>query len=432
MKDPKQIEEICQKVLSLSKSKDARAEVGYYHQHTISSRFAENAITQNMSGEEESLHIKVVLGKKHGSSITNKMDENSLAELVNRAISIAQTSPDDPELVDLPEPQIYQDPLKRYREPTQALTPIHIAEEIKNIVQVAESKHLQASGLLQRSYGTNALYNSNGLVVHDPFSWIEGSTTMHGPAGSGYATKSAMDLESISFNEMAITAALNADLAQNPSPIEPGKYTVIMEPTAVNDLLNFLIYNLDARDAEEGTSVFANKLNQKIFSDKITMETKWNNSSLIGSPFGEDGIANRDNCWVENGVLTRLKHNRYWAEQKHTNPDPSLFPFFIKGEDQSINDLIKKCDHGLLIKRLWYIRYVDKRQLKLTGMTRDGLFLIKNGSVVKPLKNLRFNDSPINFLKQAVELSKPETFRYTSVPGIMSKNFNFSSKTESI
>ena len=137
--------------------------------------------------------------------------------------------------------------------------------------------------------------------------------------------------------------------------------------------------------------------------------------------------------WVKNGVLERLYHDRFWASKKEIEPDPIRYPMFMNGEDNSIDDLVANCKKGLLVKRLWYIRYVDRKKLLLTGMTRDGFFLIESGKIVSPVKNLRFNESPIIFLQNVVGMSRPiRVNQWSKVPGIMSENFTFSSKTESV
>ena len=207
----------------------------------------------------------------------------------------------------------------------------------------------------------------------------------------------------------------------------------MFEPQAVNDLLGFLAYNLSARDAHEGTTVFAGKVGEKIASDIVTLKTRIDDPGLPSPLYGEDGLAARETVWIENGSLRRLRHNRYWAAQKQTPPDPTLMPMFLEGENRSLADLVSMCQKGLLVKRLWYIRYVDRRQLLLTGMTRDGLFLIENGKISGPVANLRFNESPVVFLENAVAASTPERVgAWSRLPGILSENFTFSSSTESV
>lgn len=179
-------------------------------------------------------------------------------------------------------------------------------------------------------------------------------------------------------------------------------------------------------------SSFAGCLGRKLLSEKVRLTTRLDDPELPARAFGQDGLPARETTWIEGGEVRRLRHDRYWADRQDTEPDPSLYPLFMDGEDRSIDDLIGLCSRGLLVKRLWYIRYVDRRQLLLTGMTRDGLFLIENGAVSDPVQNLRFNESPVVFLSNIAALSRAERIGQVKVPGVLSEGFTFSSTTESV
>ncbi len=417
----------------LAKVSAPEAQIVYHFASNLASRLGENAITQNMGGEEEYVRLSIAYGKKCGSSITNKLDDKSLTKLVERAEGIAKDSPEDPEYMPPIKPQEYSDMPQRFFDDVAKFTPDDIAEDILKTATIAKEKGLKASGLFEAGCATAALANSEGLFAFDKYSNLEYSTTMHGQNGSGFASENNESAKRVDAERMARTALETAIAAQNPKEIEPGDYTVIFEPRAVLDMLSFFPWNMSARDAEEGSTVFAGKVGQKIFSDKVNITTEIDDPELPVSPFGEDGLPVRRTVWVKDGVLQRLHHNRYWAAQKGTEPDPILYPLFITGEDRSVEELIADCDKGLLVKRLWYIRYVDRKEMLLTGMTRDGFFLIENGKIVAPLKNLRFNESPMVFLSNIVEMSRPERVDdWAKVPGIMSENFTFSSKTESL
>ncbi|RKZ30771.1 hypothetical protein DRQ36_04370 [bacterium] len=417
----------------LSKVSAPEATVSFNYGSSLATRFGENAITQNMSGEEESIRLEVAYGTKHGSSITNKLDEESISKLIAHAEDIAQNSPEDPEYMPPLPPQEYPDIPQRFYEDVVALTPEDIAEQIRKVVDAARTGNFKASGLFEASYGINALANSEGLFAFDKFSGLDYSTTIHGPKGSGFASENGESVAQVDVDRMIRKAMTTATAAQNPKDIEPGDYTVIFEPQATLDILEFFAWNMSARDADEGTTVFAGKVGEKLYHDKVTITTEIDDPELPAPPFGEDGLPVRRTVWAKDGVIERLRHNRFWAKQKNTEPDPLLYPIFMSGEDKSIDDLIAGCEKGLLVKRLWYIRYVDRKELLLTGMTRDGFFLIENGKIVTPVKNLRFNESPIVFLKNVVAMSRPERVGgWAKVPAIMSENFTFSSKTESV
>jgi predicted Zn-dependent protease len=273
---------------------------------------------------------------------------------------------------------------------------------------------------------------SKGLFAFDRSTGVSFSTTMHGPSGSGANSESANCAAEVDADTIAREALDTAIAAQEPREIEPGDYTVIFEPQAVADLLEYLFWSMDARDADEGTTAFAGKVGEKFLHESVTISTEIDNPRLPACCYGADGLPARRTTWVENGVLKRLRHDRFWARERGAEPDPMFRPVFMKGEDRSVEELVAQCDRGLLVKRLWYIRHVDFRELLLTGMTRDGLFLVQGGKVAGAVKNLRFNESPIVFLKNVVAMSRPARVGGIQVPGVMSTDFTFSSKTESL
>ncbi|MBA7673141.1 hypothetical protein ES703_81329 [subsurface metagenome] len=431
MKDRDDIKALLEGILSRVTAPLAEAQ--YYYHSSLATRFAENAITQNMSGEEEHLRLVVAYGNRHGSSITNKSDAASIVNLVERAEDIANSSPEDPEYMPPARPQTYPGMPKRYYEDVAWLTPADLAGEIEETVRTAKTVDYRASGLYEASYATIAIANSEGLFAFDQVSNLNYSTTMHGPLGSGYSSQNGESLAQVSAGSMTSEALETASAAQNPRALEPGEYTVILEPQAVLDFLEFFVWNMNARDADEGTTVFAGKVGERLYSDKVNLETRIDDTELPAPPFGQDSLAARHTVWVENGIVRRLRHDRFWAREKGADPDPLLYPLFMDGQDQSVADLIAQCEKGLLVKRLWYIRYVDRKELLLTGMTRDGLFLLEGGKIVGPAKNLRFNESPVVFLRNVVAMSRPERVgNLAKVPAIMSEGFTFSSETESV
>jgi predicted Zn-dependent protease len=431
MREKHEIESLMEQVLS--KASAPNKQVEYYYTNSLATRLGENAITQNTGGEEENIRLIVAYGNRHGSSITNRLDVRSIDSLVDRAQAIAKNTPEDPEYMPPLKPQRYPEMPQKFYEDVAGITPADITTHVATVVDAAKKNNYTASGIFEGSYSITAIANSEGLSAFDRNSTITYSTTIHGPRGSGHASECGESARQVDAGRMARRALDTAIQAQDPQDIEPGDYTVIFEPQAVFDLLTFFIWNLSARDADEGTTVFAGKVGQKIFSDKVTLSLEVDDPVLPVRLYGEDGLPLKQTTWVRNGVLERLRHDRYWAQQKNTNPDPMPYPIFMEGEDRSTEALIADCERALLVKRLWYIRYVDRRELLLTGMSRDGLFLIEKGKVTGPVKNLRFNESPVVFLKNVVATSRQERVsNWAKVPGVMSENFTFHSTTESL
>ncbi len=431
MRTKEDIEILLKNTLSIVKAPHAVAE--YSCRHHLATRFGENAVTQNMGGAEEYVGLVVAYGNHHGSTITNKLDTVSIERLVKRAEEIAQDSPYDPEYMPPIAPPSYPATPRRYHEEVARLSPDALAEKISAAVEMAKAVNYKASGLFEASRGAKAIANSQNLFAFERFSNINYSTTMHGPLGSGSCAASAESVLDVDANALARKALETAQNAQNPKSIEPGDYTVIFEPQAVADFLSFLTGNMSAREADEGTTAFAGKIGKRFFNEMVSIETRIDDPKLPAPAFGQDGLPARRTAWVKAGIVERLRNDRYWASRKKTDADPLIYPLFMDGQDQSLPDLIAQCKKGLLVKRLWYIRYVDRKELLLTGMTRDGLFLIENGRIVHPVTNLRFNESPVVFLQNVMAMSRPQRVEdWIKVPGIMSADFTFSSITESV
>ena len=430
MKNESRAQATLDRVLAMVSAPEAQA--SYHASARLDTRFGENAITQNMGSCGEAVWLYVAYGRQHGSSVTNKLDGASLSELVRRTQNIARAAPEDPECLPLLGPQVYPSVPQRYFDDAACLTPDDLATGVKHVVEMAQSSRYVASGLYHTGHTTTALANNRGLFAADASSDVSFSVTMHGPNGSASACAERNSASEVVPTELAERALSAATAAQKPGDIEPGDYTVILEPEAAADFLGFVFWSMDARNAEEGSTAFAGKVGTKLFSDKVTLSTEINAPELPASPYGEDGLPARRTVWIRDGVVERLCHSRYWAQQKQTAPDPVRYPLFMRGEDRTTDELVSRCQRGLLVRRLWYIRYVDQKELLLTGMTRDGLFLVENGEVVGPVTNLRFNESPIVFLQNVVAMSRPQRVGSVMMPGIMSAGFTFSSKTESV
>jgi predicted Zn-dependent protease len=410
---------------------DATASYGWGSSHDT--RFGENAITQNMGKEGDHLSLGVAFGTQHGSASTTLVSDDGIADLVRRAEANAKASAEDPEYMPPPKPQEYPKTAQRFYEEVTKLGPMDLAGDVARAIEIVKAEGLTTGGLFSYGHGCRAMANSKGLFAHDQHSNLEYSLTVHGSAGSGAAWVNGEKPAHMDAGAIARSALDTALAAQNPTDIEPGDYTVIFEPAAVAEILEFFIWDLDARAAEEGRNVFAGKVGARIASEGVNISTVIDSALLPASPFGDDGLASRPMTWVRDGVLERLRHGRYWASEKDTHPDPILHPVFMEGEDRSTAELVAKCESGLLVKRLWYVNYVDEKEQLLTGMTRDGVFKIEDGKLAGPVKNLRFNESPLVFLANAVAMSRPERVgNWIVAPSVMSEGFTFSSKTESV
>ena len=414
---------------------EGEAEATYSGERALATRFGENAITQNIGSASEQVAVTIAHGARRGSASTNKLDRDALAEMVARADAIARHAPEDPEHVPLPGPQEYLAMPPGYFEDVAALTPEQVARDVGEVVRQATARGYTASGLFDVRASDEAIANTHGVFGHYRHSTVDYSTTVHGPDGSGKAALNRHAYAQVDVGGLARTAVEHAAMAQDPRPIEPGDYTVILEPAAAMDLLALLVAAMSARDAEEGSTAFAGAAGTRLLNEKVTIRLRCDDADVSAPPFGDAGLAVRPTIWIESGVVRRLYHNRYWAARKGVAPDAALLPLFMDGEDRSVADLVRQCRRGLLVKNFWYIRHVDRRSLMLTGMTRDGLFLVENGEIVGPVKNLRWNESPVVLLQNVVALSRPErvaSWVPAKVPAILSENFTFTSTTDSV
>ncbi len=228
----------------------------------------------------------------------------------------------------------------------------------------------------------------------------------------------------------------------NAKAIEPGKYTVILEPAALMaaddlSLLGGLMYSLDAREADEGRSFLSkkgggNRKGEKLFDERINIYSDPLNAEVPGSAFDGEGLPTKRMTWIEKGVVKNLYYSRFWA-QKNRQP-ATAFPsgFIMEGGTQSTAELIKSTAKGILVTRLWYIRDVDPQTLLYTGLTRDGTFYIENGQIKFPIKNLRFNESPIIMLNNLEAIGRPQRLGGNLVPPLKIRDFTFTSLSDAV
>jgi predicted Zn-dependent protease len=421
--------ELLHNTLGMVRLSDATAT--YVEEHKLATRFGNNAITQNTSGAVSSISLAVAAGTRHGSSRTNRLDDEGIRDLVSRAEALAENSPEDPEYMPPVPPSEYPDIPQHYFDATAQAGPADIADGVALCIDKVRENNMEGAGTYEAAQKTFAMANSAGLELYDKRTDTEFGVTVRTSEGTGKAgafERNITDLNVTALTEEAVrTAAMNRDQKK----LYPGEYTVILTPHAVAELMEFLVWDIDDREADEGINVFAGKMGEKMFGDNITMLSPIDDPDIAPPSCGEGGISPRETLWVKNGVVQRLAHSRYWAAHKGTEPDPHAFPFRIEGEDRSFDELVAMCERGLLVNRVWYIRYVDQKELLLTGMTRDGLFLVENGRISHAVKNFRFNEFPVEMLNNVAAMSRSEkAFPHAKVPGMLVHNFTMSSTTQ--
>ena len=436
-------EEIFAKVLKYSTADETEAIIS--STAYALTRFANNTIHQNVAEEGGSLSVRVVLDRRMARASTNKFDEASIRQTCEAALALARLRPPDPELLPMPGPQTFR-AVHRFHEETAQLTPQARAETVRQVIARAEKDGLTAAGIFSSGCFAMGLFNSRGLSAFHEETVSEFSVTMLGESSSGWAKKTSPNCRELQPEALADRAARKALESREPREIEPGKYTVILEPAAVLDLLGYLFSDFAGLAIHEKRSCLTGRVGQQVFGANINVRDDVYHPRQSGAPFDGEGVPRQRVTLIEQGVVKGVVYARQTAHKTGAEPTGHGLPLpneigeapvniVMEGGKASVEEMVRSTERGLLVTRLWYIREVDPYQKILTGMTRDGTFWIEDGKVQYGVKNLRFNQSMIEMLGQVEMMSPPEraageeTFDMV-VPAMKVRDFSFSSLTK--
>ena len=433
---------ILEKVVGLSKADGCSASLGGQDRGNI--RYARNSV--NTSGEDSntSLSVNCYYGKKSGSASINEFDDASLEKVVRRAEEVAQLAPENPEFMEPLGPQTYGPDSKTYIESTANIKPEYRAQVAADSINPAAAKDVTAAGYLEDSKGFFAIANSKGLFAYNKSTSVDLTVTMrtNDGTGSGWAAATHNDVNKINSAAISKRAIDKAVMSREAKAIEPGKYTVILEASASADLVRLML-NMNARTADEGRSFLAKKgggtkLGEKLVDERVNIYTDPWSEDVPASVWAGDGQARKKFDLIKNGVVANLTYDRYWASQKNVAPLPFGGNTIMVGGTASVEDMIKDTKKGILVTRFWYIRPVDPQTLLYTGLTRDGTFYIENGKIKHPIKNFRFNESPIIMLNNLETLGKQERAVTSEgspnayIPSMKIRDFTFTSLSDAV
>jgi predicted Zn-dependent protease len=438
-----QAQALVERVVKMSKADAIQVNVGGGYSANI--RFADNRISTAGGVSSANLNIQSSFGPKHAVVSTNDFTDAGLERAVRQSEALAKLAPDDPESMPPLGPQQYEN-VKTYFDSTANLGPDGRAEAARLAIDPCKAAgDLKAAGFLVTGIGAGAVGNNAGLFAYQSSTSSNYTLTVRTTdgTGSGWAGADHPDWAQVDVKRVAQQAIEKARLSRNPVAIEPGRYTVILEPQAVGDLVQLLAFALDARSADEGRSPFSKqgggtKVGEKIVDERVTLLTDPADPQLLTNAFDGQGLPARRRTWIENGVLKKLTYSRFWAQKKNQQPDAGTNAIKLVGGTQSREDLIKSTPRGILVTRLWYLRPVDPRTVLYTGLTRDGTFLIENGKISKPIKNFRFNESPLFMLNNLEALGQTERVAGTEaggdvvMPVIKVRDFNFTSLSDAV
>jgi PmbA protein len=412
------------------------------------SRFALNSMTQNQAPNLVSVSVRVLLDSKQTRLETDEISENGIRNLVDNAIAVVDMLTPEKDLLPLPKPVSAKKygKVSRFDKETATMSPKERALEVRKIIDAAVASNVRSSGVYASGSWFYAVGNSRGLFAYHQESSAECSVTIEKENSSGWGKSQSTIKGSINPTTIVAHAVQTAETSHDPIEIEPEKFTTILPPSAVLDLLSFLWYEFAATGHKDKLSSLIDKVGEKVFGENINITDDFTHPLQAGLPFDGEGMPRQIVNLVENGILKNLVYGRKSAQffgvesTGHGLAEPSLtgespLNLVVQGGPTSLDEMIASTDRGILLSRVWYVRMVDPTVLLLTGMTRDGTFLIENGKIKSGLKNMRFNVSLIELLNNVVQLGP--VVRATGeegfpavIPPMKIMDFNFTSATK--
>jgi predicted Zn-dependent protease len=414
-------------------------------------RFARNTATTSGASSAYSLAITANFGKKSGTATTAEFEDASLRQAIANAEEIARLSPDNPETMPVLGPQTYGTS-HAYFDDVATVTPDWRAAAAATAIDLSKQKGVVSAGFVNTSASIQAAGTSKGLFVYDRQTAADYNLTARTAdgSGSGWASKSFNELRLLDPGKLAAAAIDKAVLSKDAAAIEPGKYTVVLEPAALGDLLAGMVFSADARQADEGRSFFSrkgggNRIGEQLLAEKVNIYSDPSHPLAPSLMFDGEGLPVKRTNWVQNGAWKDLIYSRFWAQKQNREPTGGPVNLIMEGGTATVPELIAGTERGVLVTRFWYIRSLDPQTLLYTGLTRDGLFLIEKGKVTKPVKNMRWNESPIVALNNVDAMTPAERtvtgegfggsdgFRFGLVcPAARIREFTFSSASDAV
>jgi len=439
----KDLERIAEKVLKLSEADETEVDVG--SATDALTRFANNTIHQNVAEHSLGISVRAVVDGRTARATTNKTDDDSLRRTVEAAATLARHQPKNPDLLPMIGKQKYQK-VSRFFSSTANATPDDRARAVTKVCKMATKAKQTAAGIFASGETRSVMANSRGLVAPYEQTRAEFSITILEAASSGWAKANSPDIRRIDPEELAESAARTAATSREPREIPAGRYTTILSPSAVLDLVGFLFYDFAATSVLDKRSCLTGRMGKKIFGDNITIWDDAYHALQSGPPHDGEGVPRQKVLLVDRGVPKNLVYSRATARKMKAKPTGHGFMLpneygeapmnlVFSGGDKTTEEMIRTTGRGIFVTRLWYIREVDPYEKILTGMTRDGTFLIENGKIASGVRNFRFNQSVIEMLSSvemmgaAVRAAGEESFEMV-VPPMKVRDFHFSEVTK--
>jgi len=408
-------------------------------------RFANNAIHQNVAEHGVTVSIRTMVDGRTARATTNRLDEDSLRSAVVSSLQLAHSQPKNPKLLPMPGKQHYH-PVNRFTPATAALTPERRARAVKQACDLAIRNGQVAAGIFSSGQSQHLIGNSRGLFAAYRQTEAEFSITMQDESAASWAKANSGSVSKIDPQSLAARASSKATMARDPQELAPGKYTVILEPAAVLDLVGFLFYDFAATALEDQRSCLNKRMGKALFGKNISIADDVFHPLQMGAPFDGEGMPRQRVSLVEKGIPKHLVYSRASAKKAGKKPTGHGFGLpneygeapmnlVFGGGDSSLEEMVAGTERGLLVTRVWYIREVDPYEKIMTGMTRDGLFLVEKGKIASAVRNFRFNQSLIELLQNVQEAgpslrtTAEEAFEMV-VPAMKVNGFHFTEPTK--
>jgi predicted Zn-dependent protease len=435
--------QLVERALGLSRAEDAQVSLVATQAGHL--RLARNSPSTSGQYSDHTLSVRSTFGKKSASATVNQLDDASLRALVERSEQLARLAPEDPERMPDLGAQSYPN-VAAYDAELSSAGPAQMVAGSATCLERARAAGLVAAGFSEATDRATWIGNRRGLAAYHRMTEAGFSTTMRTPSGdgSGWAAGGGNSVRDIDHDRCAEQAIGKARRSVGSRPLEPGKYVTVLEPACVASLMQLLLFSLNARSADEGRSFFSEpggktKLGQQLFSESVSIHSDPSAAVAPGAPFATDGQPQRPRAWIEQGRLENFACERYWAEQRGREAVPAPSNLIMSGGKGSLEELIASTERGVLITSLWYIRFLDPRTLRFTGLTRDGVFWLENGQISHPVSNFRWNDSPISVLQKVEAMSQsvrasPRDGSASNlwVPALRVKEFELSSVSDAV
>jgi len=438
-----QAKRVCERVLALSKADECSVVIEGSRVGNV--RFARNSVSTAGLTENMQLMVRVAFGKRSGTAVINEFDDKSLERAVRRAEELARLAPENPEFVPAFGKQEYR-ATNTFVKSTADIDPEFRAQVAATSIELARKNKLVTAGFFTDSTRFSTIANSKGVFGHQEFTDLSYTLTARTEdgRGSGWVTRSAVDTARFDAREASEVAIEKALRSVDARALEPGRYTVILEPAATSEILGNMFASFSARSADEGRSFLAkpgggNRLGDKLFDSKVNIwADPWNPDVPVSPWDSETMLARRKTDLIKDGRIASLEYSPYWAQKTGKQATAGHGNMIMAGGTKSLEELIEGTKKGIVVTRTWYIRMVDPQSLLITGLTRDGTFYVENGKIKYPLKNFRFNESPVTILNNIDELGKPTVIGGDEVPYQMVlppmkvRDFNFTSLSDAV